>query len=97
HGRRAHRDPLVSRTTTRAHDPRQQNSRRIDDHRLLRLEEPVGDRKKKNRECNSTPLNLDIGERPRVPAGAAWPCTTVLVREYHRKSHTTGCAEPPIS
>jgi len=43
---------------------------------------------KKNREGSSTRLSLEIGESPQVPASAAWPCATVLVRNT-RKSHTT--------
>ena len=45
---------------------------------------------KKNRECSSTRLNLDIGERPQVLAGAAWPCATVVVRD------TAGNLTPPV-
>jgi len=41
---------------------------------------------KKNRECSWRRLNLDIGEKPQVPANATWPCATVVVGEYSRKS-----------
>jgi len=35
-------------------------------------------------------------EKPQVPASAAWPCATVLVGEYYRKSHTTRFRSAPV-
>jgi len=36
-------------------------------------------------------LSLDIGERPQVPANAARPCATVVVRECHGR-----CEDKPL-